>query len=227
MIGAVSDAVSKLLGPDANNCGSDNGGGGGCGRCMLIKNQDAEKDWTAVVMKKKRCNPWDTGCGDGGLHLSVAVPGFDRLEMGGANICGKTGTTLSREQSSFCGGKEPRNCNCSMIPANTEAQRRMRAGCELFQAWGWHSHSPALEWRTVECPSKFIEQVQLGSAFGPQGPMTISFDEVEGTTTTVPVQHAGNDKSGSHWQLLDSQRLMLFAIGAAVASMYGSQMLAE
>jgi len=218
MIGAVSDALSKLLGPDANNCGSDTGGGGGCGRCMLIKNRDADKDWTAVVMKKKRCHPWNPECGDGNFHLNVAVPGFDRLELGAANICGKTGTTLSKEQSSFCGGKEPRNCNCSMIPANTDAQRRMKAGCELFHAWGWRSNSPPLEWRTVECPSKFVEQVRLGVAFGPQGPTTISFDEVEGTSTTVRRQHAGNDQSGVQSLLLDSQRLMLFVVGAAVAS---------
>jgi len=196
MTGAVSDAVSKFLGPDANDCGSDTGGAGGCGKCMLVKNRDAERDWTAVVMKKNRCQPWDPGCGDGGFHLNVAVPGFD-LGVNVANICGKTGTMLSREQSSICGGREPRSCNCSVIPASTQAQRRMRAGCELFQAWGWRSNAPALEWRTVECPSKFIEQVRLDSAFGPQGPITISFDEVEGSST---------------------QRWMLPAVGAAVPS---------
>jgi len=231
MTGAVSDAVSKLLGPDANNCGSDTGGGGGCGKCMLIKNRDADKDWTAVVMKKKRCNPWNTGCGDGKFHLNVAVPGFDHVEMSAVNMCGKAGSTLSREQSSSCGGKEPRSCNCSVIPANSRAQRQMRTGCELFQAWGWNNNNPALEWRTVECPSKFIEQVQLGAAFGLRGPITITFDEVEASSTakpaqpavdasstTKPVQPAGSEKSGSQPHLLDMHWLMLPSVGAAVAS---------
>jgi len=218
MTGAVSDAVSKLLGPDASNCGSDTGGGGGCGKCMLIKNRDAEKDWTAVVMKKKRCHPWNPGCADGKFHLNVAVPAFDHLDMSAANICGKTGTTLSREQSSFCGGKEPRSCNCSVIPANTEAQRLMKAGCELFQSWGWRSNNPALEWRPVECPSGFIEQVQLGAAFGPKGPITISFDEVEVSSRTQPLQPAGSEKRGLQWHLMDTHWLMLPSVGAAVAS---------
>jgi len=218
MTGAVSDAVSKFLGPDANGCGSDTGGGGGCGKCMLIKNHDAEQDWTAVIMKKHRCHPWNPGCGDGGLHLHLAVPGFDRLEVGAANVCGKAGTTLSKEQSSICGGREPRSCNCSVIPANTPAQRQMRAGCELFHAWGWRSNNPALEWRTVECPSKFIEQVRLGSAFGPRGPITVTFDEVEGSSTKAHMQPKGSEKSGSPRPLLDSRRWMLPAVGAAVAS---------
>merc|ERR1712136_618579 len=165
-------------------------------------------------MKKKRCSPWDPGCGDGAFHLNVAVPGFDRLGVSAGNICGKMGTTLSREQSSFCGGLEPRSCNCSVIPANTQAQRRMRAGCEIFQAWGWHSNEPALEWRTVECPSKFIEQVRLGSAFGPHGPITILFDELEDSSTTVHMQPEGNDQSGSQQRVLNSLRWLLPVFGA-------------
>lgn len=179
MTGAVSDSLSSWLGPDANNCGSDNGGGGGCGRCLLIRNLGAEnKDWTAVVMKKKRCNPWDPGCGDGQFHLDLAVPGFDRPESGASNVCGARGTALSRQQSSVCGGGPPYSCNCSNLPMHTSAQQRMKAGCEIFRAWGWQSRNPMLEWHSVPCPWKFIEQVQLGSSFGPQGPVTVTSDEI-------------------------------------------------
>jgi len=186
MTGAVSDAVSRLLGPDANHCGSDSGGGGGCGQCMLIQNADADKNWTAVVMKKKRCNPWDTGCGDGGFHLDIAVPGFDRHEFGSQNVCGKRGTSLSKQQSSLCAGAAPRNCDCSGLPERNAAQRRLKAGCELFKAWGWRSGTPKLKWQTVPCPSGFVEQVQLGAAFGPEGPISV-IDEFS-TGPTVPNQ---------------------------------------
>jgi len=179
MTGAVSDTLSSLLGPDANNCGSDNGGGGGCGRCLLIRNPGAaNKDWTAVVMKKKRCNPWYPACGDGHFHLDLAVPGFDRPESGASNVCGTGGTTLSKQQSSLCGGGPPYRCNCSELPMRSSAQQRMKAGCEIFRAWGWRSGNPMLQWHSVPCPWNFLKQVQLGSAFGPQGPIIVTADEV-------------------------------------------------
>lgn len=211
MMGATSDAVSQLLGPDANNCGSDKGGSGGCGQCLLIKNLEADnKDWTAVVMKKRRCNPWSPGCGDGGFHLDVAVPGFDRPEFGNANVCGRPGTSLSRKQSSLCGGVAPRRCNCSGLPEDTAAQRRMKAGCELFRAWGWVSGTPTLEWRPVPCPSNLVEQVQLDAAFGPRGPITVTFDEVS-DKPVMPLQSA----SVTHitaGQLLNPRPVTLFAV---------------
>jgi hypothetical protein len=51
----------------------------------------------------------------------------------------------------------------------------MREGCELFKQWGWWSGTPTLDWRPVPCPQKFVEKVRLGAAFGPRGPVTISF----------------------------------------------------
>jgi len=201
MIGAVSDTLSSFLGPDANNCGSDNGGGGGCGRCMLIGNPDAKnKEWTAVVMKKSRCNPWDLGCGDGQFHLDLAVPGFDRPESGASNVCGIDGTTLSRHLSSVCGGGPPDSCNCSKLPMRNSAQRRMKSGCEIFRAWGWRSGNPVLEWHAVPCPWKFIEQVQLGRAFGPQGPVTVTSNEFI-DVSQGPIggwRNTGPDRDGVH-----------------------------
>jgi len=98
----------------------------------LVKNPDADKNWTAVVMKKKRCNPWDIGCGDGRFHLNIAVPGFDNHEFDSQNVCGKPGTSLSKHQSALCGGAAPRDCDCSGLPEHNDAQKRMKAGCELF-----------------------------------------------------------------------------------------------
>jgi len=176
MTGATSDAVSDVLGPDANDCGSDNGGGGGCGQCLLVKNyQSNNKDWSVVIMRKNRCPPWSHGCGEGQFHMDFAVPGFDHLQYSTANICGNPGTTLSKHQSSICGGVKPADCNCGQIPTNTPALRKMREGCELFKQWGWWSGTPTLDWRPVPCPQKFVEKVRLGAAFGPRGPVTISF----------------------------------------------------
>ena len=222
MTGAVSDAVSRLLGPDANNCGSDSGGGGGCGQCMLIQNPDADKNWTAVVMKKKRCNPWDTGCGDGRFHLDIAVPGFDRHEFGMQNVCGKRGTSLSKHQSSFCAGSAPRNCDCGGLPESNAAQRRLKAGCELFKAWGWRSGTPKLKWQAIPCPSGFIEQVQLGAAFGPEGPISV-IDEFSAGPTIDPNLPTIEPTSGppvqtpSKWAaLMNLQSVQLAAVGVAL-----------
>jgi len=231
MTGAVSDAVSSLLGPDTNNCGSDSGGGGGCGQCMLIHNPDADKNWTAVVMKKKRCNPWDAGCGEGRFHLDVAVPGFDRHEFGTQNHCGKRGTSLSKHQSSICAGSTPRNCDCSGLPESTPAQRLLKDGCKLFKAWGWRSGAPELKWQTVPCPSGFIEQVQFGKAFGPSGPISIIDEWSTGPTieptgptiepvgptagpTNVPPVNVQKPKKWARFINLQSVRLA--SLGAAL-----------
>jgi len=221
MTGAVSDAVSRLLGPDANNCGSDSGGGGGCGQCMLIHNPDADKNWTAVVMKKKRCDPWDTNCGDGRSHLDVAVPGFDRHEFTGQNVCGKHGTSLSKHQASSCAGAAPRNCDCSGLPERTKAQKRLKAGCEIFKAWGWLSGTPKLKWQTVPCPSGFIKEVQFGKAFGPAGPISVidefttdpNIGPIVPTPTPAPPV---NVRPPNNWAaLINSKTVQLAAIGAA------------
>jgi len=189
MTGATSDAVSDILGPDANNCGSDNGGGGGCGQCLLVKNyQSNNKDWTVLIMKKNRCPPWSHGCGGGQFHMDFAVPGFDHLQYSTANICGNPGTTLSKQQSSICGGVKPADCNCGQIPTHTAALRRMREGCERFKQWGWWSGTPTLDWRPVPCPKKFVEQVQVGAAFGPRGPITVSFFDA-GNNTALRSNH--------------------------------------
>jgi len=194
MTGATSDAVGDILGPDANNCGSDNGGGGGCGQCLLVKNyQSNNKDWTVVIMRKNRCPPWSHGCGGGQFHMDFAVPGFDHLQYSTANICGNPGTTLSKQQSSICGGVKPADCNCGQIPTHTPALRRMREGCEIFKQWGWWSGTPTLDWRPVPCPNKFVEQVQLGAAFGPRGPVTVSFSDASLNNNTALRRSVGGE----------------------------------
>mmetsp|Transcript_32260 Transcript_32260/g.63546 ORF Transcript_32260/g.63546 Transcript_32260/m.63546 type:complete len:418 (-) Transcript_32260:487-1740(-) len=204
MTGATSDAVSDILGPDANGCGSDNGGGGGCGQCLLVKNyQSNNKDWTAVIMRKNRCPPWSTGCEGGKFHMDFAVPGFDNLKYSTANICGKPGTTLSRDQSSICGGVSPKDCNCAQIPTHTAGLRKMREGCELFKKWGWWSGTPTLDWRPIPCPPAFVERVKLGAAFGPKGPVTVSFFDAGNNTgalrSSVASTHGPLTQGLQHW----------------------------
>lgn len=184
MTGATSDAVSQILGPDANDCGTDNGGGGGCGQCLLVKTNTANnKDWMAVIMKKNRCPPWSHGCGGGQFHMDFAVPGFDHLGYSTANICGNPGTHLSKDQSGICGAVPPAQCNCAQIPTHTPSLRRLREGCELFKAWGWHSGTPTMDWRPVPCPRKFVEHVKLGAAFGTAGPISL-YDATAGNITS-------------------------------------------
>ena len=55
LTGAASDALSKLMGDDDGCCGGDpnDGGVGGCGKCVLVQNPlSLHPDWTVVVMKK-------------------------------------------------------------------------------------------------------------------------------------------------------------------------------
>jgi len=206
MTGAASDAVSDILGPDANNCGSDNQGGGGCGQCIMVKNSQANRpDWNVIIMRKNRCPPWSHGCGKGGFHMDFAVPGFDNLQYSTANICGNPGTTLSKQQSAICGAVNPADCNCGQIPTHTAALRRMREGCELFKQWGWSSGTPTMKWKPVSCPQKFVEQVQLGAAFGARGPVTVSFFDNSTSLRRIGRDVAnsiGSDRSWlhGHWQ---------------------------
>jgi hypothetical protein len=88
MTGAASDALSNLMGPSHSCCGTDKGLGG-CGQCVLVTNPTAvNSDWKAIVMKKNRCPPHSSGCGNGNVHLDLAVPGYDNLQFSTANICG-------------------------------------------------------------------------------------------------------------------------------------------
>merc|ERR1739838_64547 len=107
LTGAASDALSQLMGDDDDCCGSDpnDGGVGGCGKCLLVQNPlSLHPDWTAVVMKKNRCPPHSHGCDK--PHMDFAVPGFDHRDFSTANVCGagtRSNTYISKEQSHICG----------------------------------------------------------------------------------------------------------------------------
>jgi len=166
MVGAASDALSSVLGPNDPCCGSHQEGG--CGKCVLISVDDAvNNDWTAVVMKKSQCPPNSYGCDV--PHLDLAVPGYDNLQYSTANTCGSDHTTCSKAQSSVCGTWYNRGsstiegCDCSSLP-----EGNMRKGCELFTSWGWKRGDPTLHWKPVECPSA-LKQV-IHDSFGPSGP---------------------------------------------------------
>lgn len=166
MVGAASDALSAVLGPNDPCCGSHQEGG--CGKCVLISLEDAvHSDWTAVVMKKSQCPPNSHGCDV--PHLDLAVPGYDNLQYSRANTCGSDYTTCSKAQSSVCGTWYNRGsstiegCDCSSLP-----QGNMRKGCELFTSWGWKRGDPTLHWKPVQCPSA-LKQI-IHDSFGPSGP---------------------------------------------------------
>ena len=124
MTGAPSDSLTKVLGPDDGCCGSDPSGGGGCGKCLLVTSSTAvNKDWKVLVMKKNRCPPSSSGCDK--PHLDFAAPGYDNLQYSLANICGQSGTFISRNQSSVCGDWYKRGsstiqgCSCASLPSST------------------------------------------------------------------------------------------------------------
>jgi len=218
MTGAASDAVSSILGPDVNNCGADNGGGGGCGQCLLVKTaQSNHPDWLVVVMKKNRCPPHTAGCGGGEFHMDFGVPGFDNLQYSTANICGNPHTTLSRDQSAICGYAPPMHCNCGGIPTHTPALKRMRDGCELFKSWGWHSGTPMLDWRPVPCPHHFVEQVKIGAAFGPKGPIMQLFETGHGGNATALGAGNGGAGGGPDQLLVRTMRRWPWAAAAMLA----------
>jgi len=169
MTGAASDALSAMLGPDSDCCGADSAGGGGCGKCLLVRNPSAvQADWTAVVMKKNRCPPWSHGCDK--PHLDIAVPAHDNLQYSTANICGdpaRSSTYITKEQSGLCGGQNPGACDCNKLPGDTPAQRMIKFGCHLFRSWGWTSGKPTLEYKPVACPAGFTNLIS--DAFGVGG----------------------------------------------------------
>jgi hypothetical protein len=170
MTGAASDALVELLGADDPCCGRDDASGG-CGKCLLIQNPDAENsDWTAVVMKKNRCPPWTNGCGADEPHFDVAAPGFDNLQYSTANICGAPGTGFANKTQSAALGTWYSQCSdtskclhlCDKLPAE------FIPGCKLFAAWGWKRGDPdKVKFKAVQCPDGFVAHV--GSLFGPKG----------------------------------------------------------
>merc|ERR1719464_2087387 len=123
LTGAASDALSAIMGPDDGCCGGDpnDGGVGGCGKCVLVQNPDSlHPNWTAVVMKKNRCPPNSNGCGANQPHFDIAAPGFDNLQWSTANVCGlRPGTGFaSRQQSATLGGwyhQCPNTAECARL----------------------------------------------------------------------------------------------------------------
>jgi len=173
--GAASDALSELMGDDDGCCGGDpnDGGVGGCGKCLLVQNENSlHPEWTAVVMKKNRCPPHSNGCGAGEPHLDIAVPGFDNLDYSTANVCGlRPGTGFnSKAQSATLGSWWQHGCTniagcihlCDQLPA------RFIRGCKLFASWGWNRGDPTnVKYKAVTCPERLVEH--MGAQFGPNG----------------------------------------------------------
>ena len=88
LVGAASDELSDLLGADDGCCGSDTQSSG-CGKCVLLQNDNAvQADWRVIAMKKNRCPPWSAGCERPNTHLDLAAPGFDNALYSTANTCG-------------------------------------------------------------------------------------------------------------------------------------------
>lgn len=173
--GAASDALSELMGDDDGCCGGDpnDGGVGGCGKCLLVQNDNSlHPDWTAVVMKKNRCPPHSHGCGAGEPHFDIAAPGFDNLAYSTANVCGqRPGTGFdSKEQSAALGSWWQHGCAntagcihlCDQLPA------QFIRGCRLFASWGWKRGDPTgVKYKAVACPQRFVQHI--GAQFGPDG----------------------------------------------------------
>merc|ERR1712167_144266 len=149
MVGAASDTLANVMGPDNGCCGSDSASGA-CGNCLLIQNPDAvNPSWTAVVMKKNRCPPESNGCEAGNAHLDLAVPGYDNLQHSTANVCTgsanqKSGVGLTQIQSSVAGTWYDSCANttacaslCNSLPSS------FQPGCQLFSSWGWTSGNPS------------------------------------------------------------------------------------
>jgi len=175
LTGAASDALSAIMGPDDGCCGGDpnDGGIGGCGKCLLVLNTESlHPDWTAVVMKKNRCPPWSIGCGANEPHFDIAAPGFDNLQWSTANVCGKRpGTGFASQKQSETLGRWYQQCAntadcahlCDELPA------AFRKGCKLFASWGWFNGNPdGVKFKAVACPPRLVNHV--GSLFGADGP---------------------------------------------------------
>jgi len=180
LTGAASDALSQLMGDDDPCCGGDpnDGGVGGCGKCVLVQNPlSLHPDWTAIVMKKNRCPPWSHGCGAGQPHLDVAAPGFDNLQYSTANVCGNRPRTGfdSRQQSALLGSwytrcQDTSQCSylCDQLPP------AFQKSCKLFASWGWKRGDPStVKYRAVTCPLEFQRHIQ--AQFGPKGAVLQDF----------------------------------------------------
>jgi len=174
LTGAASDALSQLMGDDDGCCGGDpnDGGVGGCGKCLLVQNpQSMHPDWTAVVMKKNRCPPHSYGCDSGKPHFDVAAPGFDNLQYSTANVCGgRPGTGFDSKDQSATLGSWYKQCAdtaqcahlCNKLPD------AFRKGCRLFASWGWKRGDPSsVKYTAVPCPAEFRKRI--GAQFGASG----------------------------------------------------------
>jgi len=175
MTGAASDYLSGLLGRADGCCGDDKFGG--CGKCLLVRNDNAvNKNWTAIVMKKNRCPLEATGCEKGKAHFDLAVPGYDNLQWSLSNVCGSSTrkqTFITKAQSTVCGSwwtkgsNTQQGCSCASLPSNTPERQRIKSGCELFTEWGWKSGNPILQYEVRQCPKRYVELIS--GAFGPKG----------------------------------------------------------
>lgn len=173
--GAASDALSELMGDDDGCCGGDpnDGGVGGCGKCLLVQNDNSlHPDWTAVVMKKNRCPPHSNGCGAGEPHFDIAAPGFDNLDYSTNNVCGRRpGTGFdNKEQSAALGSWWQHGCanTAECIHLCDQLPTRFIRGCQLFASWGWKRGDPTnVKYKAVTCPQRFVEHI--GAQFGPNG----------------------------------------------------------
>lgn len=210
MTGAASDALAAMLGPDSDCCGADTAGGGGCGKCVLVRNPTAtQAAWTAVIMKKNRCPPWSNGCDK--VHLDIAVPGHDNLQYSTANVCGssaRSSTYITKAQSGMCGGQTPGACDCNTLPGATAAQRMLRDGCLLFRAWGWKTGIPTLEYKPVACPAGFVKVIS--NAVDKTGVVLAyrMLEELEQEASQVPIR----------WQHLPAASSLLLGVAVALAA---------
>ena len=63
---------------------------------------------------------------------------------------------------------------CGFIEAaGAPESQRLRAGCELFRAWGWTNGAPTLEYQPVACPADFTAAIATAftaAGVAPMGP---------------------------------------------------------
>lgn len=186
MVGAASDALAYEMGGDDGCCGHDSDSGG-CGKCALVSIQDSlHPDWKVLVMKKSRCPPNSYGCDQ--PHFDLAVPGYDNLQYSTANICGQSGTGLSKEQSGILGAWYNSCSNtaecigvCDKLPSE------FQGGCRLFSSWGWYRGDPTGHYEIVECPEEFKKYVS--QQFGPNGPSSNPGPTPDPGPTPTPDPH--------------------------------------
>jgi len=194
VVGAASDTLAQMLGPDDGCCGSDLNSMG-CGKCALIRVPSAtNSDWTALIMKKNRCPPNSNGCEAGNVHFDVAVPGYDNLQFSTANVCGQrdgTGFTSSQDSAVLGDWYNQGFQNTAQAASRcAELPSEFQKGCEIFSEWGWTSGDPMAEYQVVECPSAFKAYVsdQFDASGVVDQPTTGLPDTTSsGTTSTAPI----------------------------------------